>query len=392
MMIKYLLAIILLLIPFNSFGSVKVSDLYPAGRVYDAGNQAWNLPAKILAKGPKSIATNRIALGLTKGVAGGITTVLLLGGAEYLGNYALDWLLSQNPQMVYDTDDIIKKHEQQQVMPPSACMESLYGANAVNLGTYSSGDEAYNVCGGSCNWNSSCKGWHRRTDGIEYYTLVGPATYQDVLVPVPAADLQNLLEEAIDDATDENAPVIDLVNHALDKAQELIGGGVGINALPGSVADQIEDLLNTAIPEDVATDLENELTDPNAIDQFAEDTITDADEAAATTNSITDALTSFFGANVAAPVDVTPGLPTKLSLTSIMQSFMNSVNNMPIITTLRGITVNASGSSVLCVDLPANYGGSKCYDASSAQSTFNMIGTILLSMTTIFCFIQLFRG
>lgn len=84
--------------------------------------------------------------------------------------------------------------------------------------------------------------------------------------------------------------------------------------------------------------------------------------------------------------------PDKLSLTGVMTSFFNSINSLPILATLRGLTINAGGSSSLCVNLPANYGGTKCYNCAGIQGDLNNIGTAILSICSILSFIYIFKG
>jgi len=95
---------------------------------------------------------------------------------------------------------------------------------------------------------------------------------------------------------------------------------------------------------------------------------------------------------VQAQVDPSLILPEKLSLTVVLTSFMGAINSLPIIQTLRGLTVNCAGTSTLCLQLPTKYGGNNCYNASGLTDAFNMIGSVLLSMTTIMGFIWLFKG
>lgn len=95
---------------------------------------------------------------------------------------------------------------------------------------------------------------------------------------------------------------------------------------------------------------------------------------------------------VDAPVEDIIVLPTKLSLTTILSSFMTSVNSLPMLTTLRGLTINVTGNSQLCLNLPAGLGGAKCFDGSRIADSLNMFGTVLLSLTTLFSFVGIFRG
>lgn len=96
--------------------------------------------------------------------------------------------------------------------------------------------------------------------------------------------------------------------------------------------------------------------------------------------------------DVPAVVDPTIIIPEKLSLTAVMQSFVNTIKALPIFAALNGITINVSGSSMLCINLPSNLGGSKCWDGSNMQNGLNMIGSAFLGLTTILSFVGIFKG
>lgn len=91
-------------------------------------------------------------------------------------------------------------------------------------------------------------------------------------------------------------------------------------------------------------------------------------------------------------VDPTIVIPEKLSLTVVMQNFVDAIYSLPIFATLNGITINVSGSSTLCINLPSNLGGSKCWNGSNMQDGLNMIGSAFLGLTSIISFIGIFKG
>jgi len=43
------------------------------------------------------------------------------------------------------------------------------------------------------------------------------------------------------------------------------------------------------------------------------------------------------------------------------------------------------------MNLPANLGGSRCWDAANIQGDLNNIGSVLLSLTTILAMIGIFK-
>jgi len=112
--------------------------------------------------------------------------------------------------------------------------------------------------------------------------------------------------------------------------------------------------------------------------------------AAAVETAVKAALNDETGVTV--PIDPTQILPTKLSLTTILQSFMTSINNLPFLDALRGITVHCSGTSILCVNLPVKYGGNVCYNAGGIAGALNDVGSAMLSITTLLSFIYIFRS
>lgn len=95
---------------------------------------------------------------------------------------------------------------------------------------------------------------------------------------------------------------------------------------------------------------------------------------------------------VTVPTDPTIVMPEKSNLTTVMQAFVTSINNLPMFQTLQGLTINVSGSSTLCLNLPAGLGGNTCYNASNMSGALNTIGTAFLALTTLFSFVGIFRG
>lgn len=109
-------------------------------------------------------------------------------------------------------------------------------------------------------------------------------------------------------------------------------------------------------------------------------------------DAVADGIGAEFGNDVDPPLDPTILTPTKLSLTTVMGSFMSTINDLPMMQTLQGLTINCSGTSSLCLNLPANLGGNRCYDASGMQGALNMVGSAFLGLTTIFSFVGIFRS
>ena len=126
--------------------------------------------------------------------------------------------------------------------------------------------------------------------------------------------------------------------------------------------------------------------------------VSSAEQLANTQAAVTAALAAQAAADnaevnsVPPPVDPNILLPEKLSLTAVMQDFVTSINNLPMLNTLRGVTVNVSGTSQLCLNMPSNLGGNRCWDGGHMQGALNMIGTALLGMVSLVSFIGIFKG
>ena len=104
------------------------------------------------------------------------------------------------------------------------------------------------------------------------------------------------------------------------------------------------------------------------------------------------ALAAKMGADVAVPVDVLPTEPDRKSLSGVMTTFLTALSNIPIMNTLRGLTIQCSGTSTLCLNLPSRLGGNACFNAGGATDGINMVGHALLSLTSLFMFVWIFRG
>lgn len=109
--------------------------------------------------------------------------------------------------------------------------------------------------------------------------------------------------------------------------------------------------------------------------------------------AMNDALSNVLGPQAVAPPDIPIVMPDKLSLTTVMQSFMDSINGLPMMQTLHGLAINVSGgTSQLCLALPTDMGGQRCYDCGNFSTTLAMIGNALLGLTTLFSFLYVFKG
>lgn len=92
---------------------------------------------------------------------------------------------------------------------------------------------------------------------------------------------------------------------------------------------------------------------------------------------------------VTPPVDSDPLIPDKLSLTAVLTAFVTAIQQLPIMQTLQGLTINTSGTSVLSLTF---LGQTYSYDVGGMQGALNTIGSALLGLTTIFSFLGIFRS
>lgn len=417
---KYLFAIIILLIPCYSFAVIpQVSDLYPQNKVFGVVDKVWTVPAKVVAKSGSGKIFKTIALSLGKLSTGGILTSLAIAGASYIADDFIYELLKESPPMYYAPDGVLK-HDLPTTIPPRQdqyimnLLAQMYadtwpdhviqmeGASYERAGEVKPAEYvamkfgANHIVLDGCIYDSWCWVWHEGNNPGVWHLWAhynSNSTYSGVVpVAVTYPELKALVVEDIDDATDESAPIIDIVNKGLDKAAEVINDGVGISSPAGTLPRTIADELASAIPESVATELEDSLANADVVADSVADDVAAQDSAKSITRSIIDAFNNFFGADVPPPVDPTAVVPEKRSLTGILQSFYNAIQNMPLLESLNGVAVTASGSSVLCVNLPANLGGTKCWDAAGNQSDFNMVGSALLAVVSIVSVVSIFRG
>lgn len=171
---------------------------------------------------------------------------------------------------------------------------------------------------------------------------------------------------------------------------------------PTESAAQDQDVLNPATtdlmkPDDILTDDEAAIERDKANKLWESANVVN-EQIASSTAAIAAAVNAMAnvidnGASDPVPVDPTVVMPTKLSLTNIMTSFVNSIKALPMFATLNGLSINCTGAtSNLCMALPAKLGGTTCFDASKMQGSLNTVGSAFLGLTALFSFIYVFRG
>lgn len=475
---KKIISILVLISIFSSTLSyaVTVKDLYPAAKVYNAVSKTWSVPAVIEAVGLNGLAQETVMLSLTKAIMGGVITSLAIAGVGYVANSYIDWLMGNNPSMYYDVDGVLKydNHATVYSVPAglldaasayaatslaNACPCSCGTGNTVGIvgGSVTSSSHAgYGsvFSHGGWSWNGCIFDWnmwyvddssdcprHR----MLYWTAINNAcltAYDSVTKnPVTSPYLNPLNEAAIDSG---NSPLNDQSAAAIDKAAQLIAGGIGAAAAAGSLPKKLHDGMvqgiSSADAAAVQAAADNKTAAQAAADAAVSGTsslsqaqlvsalqsqglsanaIAAAIDAVNKVNSMTAvgiagaitgalagqgltqaqqqaavaaALAAKLGDDVAVPEDVLPTAPDKKSLSGVMTTFLTALSNIPIMNTLRGLTIQCSGTSTLCLNLPSRLGGNACFNAGGATDGINMAGHALLSLTSLFMFVWIFRG
>jgi len=246
---------------------------------------------------------------------------------------------------------------------------------------YYSGRSAVTESNGYKRWQKSTTCGAPTHTIVGYYTPVGTPEPPDpftTFTPKTAGEITTALNTGVQ-AGDFKA--LDLLKKVLDEVNKNLTGS--------------SDKLKSAMPQvSTALDASVSAAQKTAIDGTPSKSVAEIgalqDAADAAAKTAQDAAKEEESGTM--PEDIVPLVPDKLSLTTVMGNFMTSVNALPVIATLRGLTVNCSGSSQLCLTMPVKLGGTICYDASGMQDTLNMLGSGLLSIVTLFSFIAIFRG
>lgn len=407
---------IFILIPVYSIAVVpRVQDLYPTYKVYDSINKVWTVPAKIIAKAPSKVVTDSVALGLGKAVAGGIVTSLVIGGVSYLGNSYIDWLMGKGGQEYVLNDKVVKDvHGVTKPHPDMAYFTAYFNNACATNCAFSCAVSVCDATSTQCNppvgwgtslngqvtrdgiiWNVNCVGTNSYNEWTCYrYCQVNTAKEIPTITPTALTrdELNQLHEGAIEGVNEETAPFGDVVNDAIDKAADIVKNGAGQNAASQSVPWWIQKLLDSAITPADSDVINEKLENTEETDQLIDDAVDSGQNKQDMKDAFSESLKDVFGNDVEVPIDPTIQTPNKRNLTAILNSFYNSIQSLPIMSTLNGIAVTASGTSSLCVNLPANYGGNRCWNAANNQADFNMIGSAMLAVVSILSIMFIFRG
>jgi len=432
---------------YASLASFAVNRLAMSGAV--AGqNGAMSVPA--LIKGSTSggaSAGSWVALAIPS-TAGAKIAGAVLGVTAGL---ALDYVMAKGAAWFAENNLNANLQRVENVpVPIGHTLSEYHGLNSAGMGhgMYTSSTAAYQAADGYHESNRTCTGnptssiypdeagvyFFTIQNGCEgyrqhYFYYMNPQTPHNVETQATQW-FPSMVENKLKlDISGGNTNAVEVVKAGLEVAAAALDNPSHPVALKPETMAVIRSTLNGAVTVDQQASLEAEavpMTDANAetiakgeaVPQSSADIAAAVQAALAGQNlsakQIADAIAAAQGATAAGlteaqtkaavkaalddetgvtvPVDSAIVMPTKLSLTSVLNSFMTSINNLPFVATLSGLTINCSGSSSLCLNMSEKYGGVRCYNAAAAQDSFNSIGTVMLSITSLLSFMYIFRG
>jgi hypothetical protein len=409
-------------IPEISF-AVSVKDLYPAAKVWDAVAQTMSIPAEIEASGVGGVLDRVVTVVMDSATLGSLAGLALGIGSYYAAGAYIDWLMgTTSPPLSFNSSGNLVKHTFSVSVP--ACLSSLgysLTSSPYYVGDFSSAQAASDavrsactagvaaVTGGAtygvyrdtqngCSVCSCTVSWRTST----YDVPSGVTTYQDhsnlygsTVSANPGYDNHESPASPSDVASQLVAGLAAGTVNAIAAAKAVVdqtssvypSGAVVTPSLKGTpIVPQIkayyDSKLNAADVALAQRDVDAQTAEQNATAAAA--------EAAAAVSST--GLTSILGSDVPVPNDIPIVIPDKKSLTGVIQTFIATINTLPIMRTLQGLTIQCGGTSSLCINLPNNLGGHQCFDVGPSAGSINMAGQALLGITTLFMFVWIFRG
>lgn len=378
---------------------------------------------------------------LTKSIGSNLVAGLVMGVAFSCAENYIDWLISQGQDPVLHKKNGLPYKYVDGPMPQPSCPSGCISDPDITVvkGTYQTAAEATAarnsaIDGATCTLNSSGKYsypcfsgtagdgmycvdanngyyvfsryalfWESESSQKKWSWLIAPAgssTPTQVEKIATQEDVKKALENAYNDNPEKwvnavNDALTDVSNGLKNLNSTILAAhnmGSGEATFPNAISNVYNSMNATNVTNTVNTITNNteEQNNYNWINQA-----TNADNAV-TPDQIRlaneQALRNVLGDDVDVPTDTEPLIPEKLSLTTVLTSFMSSISNLPLANTMRGLTINAGGSSTVCMALPAHLGGTKCFDCSGWQGSLNGIGSILLAVTTLMSMVYVFRG
>jgi hypothetical protein len=434
---------------------MNVVDLRAAGSVWQSSVKSFITPATVRGVTGAIAATEAVALTIPPVRAAKMTYLIasVLGSAAltYASYKLSDYLATKNFMADSNGNMLYKSAAPCTVLNPSDILSGSYtgyltgqpnypyyiiyigvypdadsaltagiAAMTAYTGSYTYGTVTNGLVSSSCvpqtqMWNTTyLTGWY-----VHHSSPVNGA-FHDIMVAYPKTGYASRYTNnyvATIPTTAQKTTVISAIQTDLNNgttasiaaAQQALNEiEVALNKINTAIAQQtavlteIKTELDATIPSGTSTELDNKIAGETAQKDYVAAEMAKSSTATATATNSGGLTQEEVQAAVKAAIDDDTGVtepseptitnPEKLSLTTVLQSFWDSITSMPIIATLQGITINCSGTSLLCLNLPSAYGGTKCWDAANIQSELNMAGTAILSIVTVLSFIGIFRG
>ncbi len=395
---------------------VRISRIASTVQTITTPSLSLKAAAEVTVKNSEGgIVKRALTSKITKSLGSSLVSGLAIYGALYLGEAYIDWLISQGDEnlMLHKKDGFIYKSLPDGGGPCNFTMygESVYLGNFPDIQGAWDAVNAYATTTMNCVYGGSvCSSMsvgkvcsnpdymgvyqYRMTEPqVTAWATTGDGEQQWQELKLNEAEIYDIANDGYDDTPSQ-------WQNAVKKALTVIDPALRDEMSPlraePFLMPKMCNILANAFDVGEASSLDSALQDPESAEQESAQELLDADTATSKnmeeTNTKLDNINNKLGDDVPVPSDTLPLVQAKLNLTTVMQSFVTSLNQLPILNTLRGLTINCSGTSVLCVSLPSQYGGSQCVDFSGSTSTLNGIGTALLSITSIFMFAWVFKG
>lgn len=364
-------------------------------------------------------------MNIGKTLGSGILAGLAIGGMYALGESYVDWLIAQGNEDILRKDVNgyleIQKMEGSYSCPNHDTVLLLGNWPLAQAGVaqqfaidYKSSREGpcgwsgWQQLGGACGNGLTWFGFAKTSTpclGEHFYVVFGDPPQVPTWYPATAPDLSPLYDNAYDDNPDgwfeKLTDAVNWITPAFTNPDAAPNSNPNIDvpkimtdlipAIEPVTIDEMEETLEEPVPE-------NQTTPDDLIEEDkAKDDQTINVNANIDLSPVTDKLSEIsgkMGTDEAVPTEP-EGLvvvPDKKSLTGVMGDFMDTLKELPIVDTLQGITIQCSGTSTLCLDLPSAFGGARCMSFASYQDSLNSIGSVALAIVTIMSFVWVFSG
>ncbi len=394
----------------------SVTQINATAAVWDTVNKAMITPSVVTATEGGKVAARTAALSVTPARGAVIIGTLAALGVSIAGDKLIGYLNTKNfgykagdPDLQYNDIGLTGAQYTEAVRQ----MGDLLGCtNDSYRGAFSTSTAAGNAVGGNYSYKYLSGGgvsgivvsYNRVYDsscgsGLHTNWAVFPDTSGAIGLQMrdATAEEKNTLQSAITtDLTNGTQAAIDALREQLKVVEAALKGLANALTSNPTALETVKTQLTNSIPSQTTTELTNDLAGETSTQDYLDQTVNigGSSSTGATREEVQDSVKKALDdeTGITEPTESTYTQPTKSNITTILTSFTNAINNLALIQTLKGINLVASGSSVLCLNLPSKYGGSTCWDASAISSELSTAGTGILSVVTMLSFIMIFRG